>query len=333
MTSISIQRFRELNRQTSGKRIAIVGDIMLDRYLWGTVNRISPEAPVPVVDIEEESSRLGGAANVANNVSTLSAEPLLIGITGEDSSAQNVRSILEGNKFATEGLITDSSRPTTVKTRVIAHNQQVVRTDRESRDQISAEILRKAKEIFLSLLPSLNAVILQDYNKGFLIPELIEFICAVSKKADVPVTVDPKFSNFFSYRAVTVFKPNQREVELVLGRRFRTEEEIVASGKDLCDKLQCSNLLLTRGEKGMLLFEGCGEPMSIPTRAKEVHDVSGAGDTVISALTVYLAGGASIREAAALSNYAAGVVCGEVGVVPVTLPKLEKAILEDGPNP
>ncbi len=332
MTSISVERFKELTRNARGKRIAIIGDVMLDRYLWGTVQRISPEAPVPVVDVEEESSRLGGAANVANNVSSLGAEPVLIGITGDDSSGYTIRSILEEKGFTTDGLIVDSSRPSTVKTRVIAHNQQVVRTDRESREPISGAVLENVKKIIASLLPSLDAVILQDYNKGFLIPELIDFVCTASMDRKAIVTVDPKFSNFFSYRGVSVFKPNQREVEMVLGRRFRSHEELIDSGREICGKINCENLLITRGEKGMLLFERCGEPTSIPTRAKEVHDVSGAGDTVISALTVYLAGGASVKEAAAMANYAAGVVCGEVGVVPVNLTKLEKALNEDMNN-
>lgn len=327
MKPISAQRFQSLMRSCKGAAIAVVGDIMLDRYLWGTVNRISPEAPVPVVEIEAESNRLGGAANVANNIAALGATPILTGVIGADSAGKQIRILLDEKKFETVGLVVDRARPSTVKTRIIAHSQQVVRTDRESREEITGAILKKIFAVVENLQPDLKGIILQDYNKGLLTPQLIHSLCEFGKKHNILVTVDPKFSNFFEYLDVHVFKPNQREVENVLGKSLYCEDEFIRIGHGLQERLRCKNLLITRGNKGMTLFESSGEVSHIPTHAKEVHDVSGAGDTVISTLTTFLTAGAHIMEAAVLANYAASVVCSEIGVVPISPEKLESELL------
>lgn len=329
MISISVYRFRDLIRHVKGMRFAIIGDIMLDRYLWGSVNRISPEAPVPIVDIESESSRLGGAANVANNIEALGATPFLIGVVGSDSPGQTIKQLMEEKRFPTDGLIIDDGRPSSVKTRVIAHNQHVVRVDRESREGISKTITERICSVIEKNIHNFNGVIVQDYNKGLLIPDVIHYLNEIARKNNTLITVDPKFHNFFEYQNVTVFKPNQRELELVLGKRFATDDEFFETGKDVRERLHCKNLLITRGEKGMALFELDSKITQIPTRAREIHDVSGAGDTVISTLTLFLACGATLLESAHLANYAAGVVCGEVGVVPITIEKLEEAIIRD----
>jgi rfaE bifunctional protein kinase chain/domain len=322
-------RLEELFHQFIGKRIAVVGDLMLDRYFWGTVNRISPEAPVPVVEIESESARLGGAANVANNIKSLGGEPLLIGTIGDDNSGAILRELVEQSGFCLDGLIVDSSRPTTVKTRVIAHGQHVVRIDREVRKDITREIQQQILDVLYQNLPSLNGVIIEDYNKGVIVRELIADIVQHAREHNVLVTADPKFNNFFAFKHVTVFKPNRKEVEEALGVRLINDEHVEAAGKEILSRLEAESVLLTRGEKGMSLFESDGTVTHVPTKARKVADVSGAGDTVISTLTIALAAGASLREAASLANFAGGVVCGEVGIVPIDLNSLKSAILDD----
>ncbi len=319
-------RLRELFGNIGGKRIAVVGDVMLDQYYWGNVSRVSPEAPVPVVEVFAESIRLGGAANVANNIAALGAEPLLFGLAGTDPNGELLRSLLRESGFSDSGIIQESGRPTTVKTRVIAHHQHVVRFDRERTDDLTEENAHVMMESIEAVLGSCDAVILQDYNKGIFTPYLIEEVIDLIKKNGIPVTVDPKFKNFFAYREVTVFKPNRRELEEAFGARLLSDEEFIVSGKELQDKLQAENVLITRGEQGMTLIERSGRTTHLPTRSRKVADVSGAGDTVIATLTVMLASGASVRESAAVANFAGGLVCEEVGIVPVDKEKLIETI-------
>ena len=323
------ERLKKLFENFSGKRIAVVGDLMLDRYIWGNVNRISPEAPVPVVEVKEESASLGGAANVANNIKSLGGEPLLIGVVGDDHEGEMLFNIMEKNGFNTSGIVIDKERPTTVKTRIIAHSQHVVRIDREVKRPVGYTIRERIKEIVMHNLYNLDAIIIEDYNKGVVVRELIKDIIKLANENNIIITVDPKFDNFFEFQNVTVFKPNRAEVERVLGVRLTSDDEIADAGKKLVNRLNCNYVLLTRGEKGMTLFEKNGNIMHIPTKAKKVADVSGAGDTVISTLTLALAGGASIVESAVLANYAAGIVVGEVGAVPVDKDKLFKVALLD----
>jgi len=311
------------------KKIAVVGDLMLDRYIWGSVNRISPEAPVPVIEVEGEDSKLGGAGNVANNIKSLGAFPLLIGVIGDDREGEIFLDLMKKEGFNTGGIIIDSSRPTTVKTRVIAHSQHVVRIDRESKEPINYKIQERIKEIILQNLHEISGIIIEDYNKGVIVRNLIHDLIEIANSYGLVITVDPKFDNFFEFKNVTVFKPNRKEVEDVLGRKLDSDEKVIEAGKIILDRLKCEYLLLTRGEKGMTLFSRDGEIKHIPTKARKVADVSGAGDTVISTITVALVSGANIIEAAALANYAAGIVVEEVGVVPVDKEKLFKAALLD----
>jgi D-glycero-beta-D-manno-heptose-7-phosphate kinase len=310
-------RVSELLGNFKRKRIAIIGDLMVDKYVWGTVGRISPEAPVPIVEVETETERLGGAANVANNIQSLGADPLLIGVIGSDINGTHLSQLVQRRGCSAEGLIVDESRPTTIKTRVIAHNQHVVRIDSEHKKEISLPIQERILAVLQHNISSLDGIIIEDYNKGVVVRALIPRIVELARKKEKIVAVDPKFHNFFEYENVTVFKPNKKEAEEALGRKFYTEADVGEAGKELLKRLKARNVLLTRGEKGMSLFEDSGAVTNIPTHARRVSDVSGAGDTVIATLTLALASGATMYESSLLANYAAGVVVAEVGIVPI----------------
>lgn len=329
MVTISEKRLNELLTGMKGKRIAVVGDLMLDRYIWGSVSRISPEAPVPVVDMEQEQARLGGAANVAKNIKSLGGEPVLIGVIGEDNSGKLLLEIVRESNFPVEGIIVDHTRPTTVKTRVIAHNQHVVRIDREQKTDISNTIQEKLLDVLRKNIDTIDGIIIEDYNKGVVVKNLIAQLVSISNKHNKIIAVDPKFNNFFEYKNVTVIKPNRKEAEEVLGTRIKTDEDIINAGKSLLQKLGAKNILLTLGDRGMSLFESDGKISSMPTKALNVTDVSGAGDTVISTLTMALSSGAMIKEAAALANFAGGIVCGYIGIVPIDPEELKRSILRD----
>lgn len=329
MVTFTEKRLKELFENFKHKRIAVVGDLMLDRYFWGSVARISPEAPVPVVEIESESARLGGAANVAHNIKSLGGEPMLVGVVGNDNSGTLLRDILIENSFTTAGLVVDENRPTTVKTRVIAHHQHVVRIDRETKAEISYTLQHKILEVLRQNIHSLDAIIIEDYNKGVIAKTLIKQLVDLANQYGKIVAADPKFNNFFDYHGVTIFKPNRAEVEEVMGIKLVDDATVEEAGRALMERLGVKNILLTKGEKGMTLFEEGGTVTHVATKARKVADVSGAGDTVISTLTVALASGASMREAASLANYAGGVVCEEVGVVPIAREALFSAVMTD----
>lgn len=329
MKELSRQRIPSLFASLRGKKIAVFGDVMIDKYIWGAVSRISPEAPVPVVDVEQQNARLGGAANVANNIQSLGCEPLLIGVVGNDAEANELKSILAVQKCSTEGIISDTERMTTVKTRVIAHQQHVVRIDREDKHDISTKVQSGILSFLERKIHELDAIIIEDYNKGLIVKELIHGVIALAKKHNKIITVDPKFHHFFEYKGATVFKPNKKETEEGLGKKFKTEEDVLTAGRILLQKLEAENILLTRSEQGMTLFEKNGTVSHVPTKARKVADVSGAGDTVIATLTAMLACGATIQEAAAIANYAGGIVVGEVGIVPIESEILQKVLLEN----
>jgi len=326
MISFTPEKLHTRLAAMQGKRIAVLGDFMLDRYLWGSVTRISPEAPVPVVEIDNETEHLGGAANVANNIAALGALPWPMGVIGNDGSGQRLAELIKNAGFPNEGIFADPDRPTTIKTRVIAHDQHVVRTDRESRHDLAPAMQEKLLHHLEKILPTLDAILIEDYNKGVIAQPFLSRVIALAQSRRCIITVDPKFNHFFEYQQVTVFKPNRKETEEVLGMKLATPLDFERAGKILLQRLQCENALITLGERGMALFCNNGDHHLIPTRARRVHDVSGAGDTVIATLTVALASGADILEAATLANYAAGVVVGEVGAVPIDEQKLIDAV-------
>jgi rfaE bifunctional protein kinase chain/domain len=311
------QRLKQLLRNSIGKRVAVVGDLMVDSYYWGNVSRVSPEAPVPVVDVVSESTRLGGAANVANNIQALGGEPILVGLIGNDHPGDVFLNILKDQNLSDEGIVKDPSRPTTMKTRVIAHGQHVVRIDNESKADCPEELQHRIIDAVKYKIHTIDAIVIEDYNKGVVTKNIIHEIIAVARKYNKVVTVDPKLNNFFEYKNVTVFKPNKREVEEAIGGRIRTNDDLMRAGKRLLAELDADNVLLTRGEEGLSLFEKGGTVSHMRSVATNVQDVSGAGDTVISTLTMALVSGGSIREASALANCAASVVVAAVGIVPI----------------
>ena len=329
MVNLSVKRLNTLKAGFKDLKIAVVGDMMLDCYFWGDVKRISPEAPVPVVEVENEFYRFGGAANVALNIIKLGGTPLPVGVIGPDNYGAIFSSLVKETGISSDGVIVDDSRPTTTKTRVIADHQHVVRIDKESKQYLNKEILHKVYNYIESHIGELDGIILQDYNKGVLTPTLIEKIIELANKNKVLITVDPKFNNFFLYKNVTVFKPNRKEAEDVLGFKIRTDEEISEAGKKLFEKLNAKYVLLTLGEGGIAVFEDGKAEKRMPTKARKVADVSGAGDTVISTLTMAIAAGANILEASYLANYAGGLVCEEVGIVPIENEKLFNTVLEE----
>ena len=317
MSTLSEKRVKELFTKFKTKRIAVVGDVMIDKYLWGSVGRISPEAPVPIVEVDRETERLGGAANVANNVKSLGGLPLLVGVVGDDASGVLLTKLLAGQDCPTNGIVIDPSRPTTVKTRVIAHSQHVVRIDKEQKRDISASVQDQILSVLRKTIDTLDGIILEDYNKGVVVASMIHQVIEMAREHGKIVTVDPKFQNFFEYKNASVFKPNRKEVEEALGVKLMSEKNVREATELLKKKLNAENVLITLGEQGMSLLDNQGVLSHLPTRAQYVADVSGAGDTVIATLTMALASGASIHEAASLANFAGGVVCGEVGIVPI----------------
>lgn len=305
---------------SKNNRICIIGDVMLDRYLLGDVNRISPEAPVQVFDIKKSEYRLGGAANVAYNIKTLGADPFLIGVIGEDIESSLLTDAMNDLGMDVTGLLKEDGRPTTCKTRVISDSHHLLRIDSESKNDISEDSENKIISMLNEKSAEIKIIILQDYNKGVLTKSLLKKISDYSKMHDVKILVDPKFENFFEFKNVYLFKPNRKELEDAMGRKFKTPEDINITAEELMSKLNCHYLVLTLGEEGMMIYENHSGKVNrekIGTKARKVADVSGAGDTVISTIAVSLAGGASMKEAAVISNYAAGLVVEEVGIVPV----------------
>lgn len=322
-------RLQELFSPMRQKFVAIIGDVMLDRYIWGSVSRISPEAPVPVVDVLRESIHPGGASNVALNVKSLGATPVLFGAVGDDSDADDLRALFRDQNIATDFLVTETHRPTTVKTRIIAGSQHVVRIDYEHRNAILPETANRIADKLSNHINSIDVIVIQDYNKGVVSEELIQSASAIAREKNIPVLVDPKFMNFFSYRNVTVFKPNRKETEDALGWKLSDEASFEQAAREMMERLQCENVLLTLGELGMLLLQNDGSAHRIPTRARKVADVSGAGDTVVATLACAIAAGANVEEASHIANLAGGLVCEEVGIVPVDRDALYDAALSD----
>ena len=329
MLNIPVKKLNNLKKKFYGKRIAVIGDMMLDCYFWGGVKRISPEAPVPVVEVDNEFYRFGGASNVAYNISTLGGIPIPIGVTGNDNEAKILRDLMIESNISDKSIVIDKSRPTTAKTRVIADKQHIVRIDKEKTNPVSPAIEKKLIDILKINIKSLDAIILQDYNKGVLTKSLIEQVIALANESKKIITVDPKFNNFFNYQNVTVFKPNRKETEDVLGCRFTTDVDISTAGIKLMEKLNPKYVLLTLSEQGIALFEKNKPVRRIPTKTRKVADVSGAGDTVISTLTMALTAGADIYDAAYLANYAGGLVCQEVGIVPIEINTLFNAVAQE----
>jgi rfaE bifunctional protein kinase chain/domain len=304
-----------IHRMTSS-RVVVVGDIMLDRYLIGDTERLSPEAPVPVVTVRERHAALGGAANVAANVIAIGARCLLVGVVGDDGDGSAIRQELAVARLDDRHVLTVAGRPTTSKTRIIARSQQIVRIDDEVDSLLQGSDLSRLTTAAREALADADALLLEDYNKGALPSPLILAVMEVAKRRGIPVVVDPKYRQFFEYAGSTVFKPNRRELESALGAAVDLQDGTALP--EVLARLKVDNLLVTLGAEGMVLVTKDGTLTQIPSIARQIYDVSGAGDTVTAWLGTALAAGASVREAAQLANYAAGVEVGKAGVATVS---------------
>lgn len=320
----------QLFQRIAGLRVLVVGDLMLDRYMWGRVNRISPEAPVPIVDVQTEEYRLGGAANVGMNLHTLGATAVLCGMVGPDRDGELFRDVLQRTGLTAEGIIDVPGRRTTAKIRIIGHNQQMLRVDREDTAPLDAAQSALLQTRILDLLAggSFDALIFEDYDKGLLSPALIQAVTTAAQAKGIPVTVDPKFKNFFAYSGSTVFKPNVKELNEALGSHTGRGDVagLQANIQALRQRMPHSQTLVTLSEHGVLVCDNDGQFTHLPAHIRSIVDVSGAGDTVIATLTACIAAGLPVVPAAAIANLAGGLVCEHVGVVPIEAAALQNEI-------
>jgi D-beta-D-heptose 7-phosphate kinase/D-beta-D-heptose 1-phosphate adenosyltransferase len=326
MTQLTQQRADELLRNASERSIIVYGDVMLDEFVWGDVTRISPEAPVPVVDIRRESVHLGGAANVLANLIALGLRSTVVGIIGNDSAGERLRAELKATGASGDTLITDESRPTTLKTRIIAHSQLVVRADRERRDPVDSETEERIIAALKKAVGKADAFLVSDYDKGAVTPRVLAEILPLAYERGIPVLIDPKIRNFDAYRPATLVTPNHHEALRLTNLEDHEDEGLKRAAHLIRERLGCESVLITRGERGLMLLESHHEAVYVETAAREVYDVTGAGDTVIATLAAALAGGATMLEAAILANHAAGIVVGKVGTATTSAAELVHSI-------
>ena len=303
-----------------GKRILVIGDVMLDRYIIGEVTRISPEAPVPVIKVSKELHVPGGASNTASNVSSLGGKAYLAGIIGDDNAGKILTDLLKKKNIETNGLVIDKERPTIQKTRVVGQPQQIVRIDYEEDEKVSPEIEEKLIDYIRTILNEIDVVVISDYAKGVVTKNLASNIITLCNESKKPIIVDPKPSNLELFKGATLVTPNQKEASLMTGMENKLEN-VVVMGEKIKDILN-SNVLITKGEYGSSLIELKGDIIHIPTKAKEVYDVSGAGDTVVAALALSIAAGADLKYAAVIANHAAGIVVGKAGTATTTVKEI-----------
>jgi len=342
----AVPRLKRLIPRLRGKRIGVLGDLMLDRYLWGTASRLSPEAAVPVVDFVEQSECLGGSGNVAANIVTLGARVEAFGVIGNDEPGRALQECLRGAGMADKGIIVDSKRVTTVKTRIIARHQQVVRVDHERREPLRAEIQEKLLRLVLTALKKLDALVLSDYDKGLITDDFADRVLSAAHQLHVPVFVKPKTSRLYAYRGARAIVCNAKEASFYVTRSLADEKSVEEAGRALLAHFGCGAVVITRGEKGMSVFEESwprhlhvpatsfevtyarvGQPgIERGASGRQVFDVTGAGDTVLSVLALAAAAGAPLAEAAMLANTAAGVVVGKLGTASVSPQELHHAL-------
>jgi len=311
----------------------VVGDLMIDEYLWGEVDRISPEAPVPIVSVQREDLTLGGAGNVVNNLAALGARVSVAGVVGTGADGRRMLELFAALGADTRGVVQEEERPTTRKTRVIASHQHVLRIDRETRRAIAAASFERLAAYLETAVPEADVVLLSDYDKGLVTPALVQRLAEVARRHGRPVIVDPKGLDFTKYRGVTLITPNRKEASLASGLEIVDAATLEAAAARLMDLVRLEKLLITRGKDGMVLFDRQHPPYVIPTVARQVFDVSGAGDTVLAVLGLGLAAGESYAAAVTLANTAAGIVVGKVGTAPITLPELEQAAQPEASGP
>jgi len=313
--------------QFSSCRILVIGDCMIDEYVWGTVDRISPEAPVPVVAVKRDNATLGGAGNVVNNLAALQANVTIIGTYGSGENGRRLKKMFEDVGANTTGLVLDQSRATTIKTRIMASQQHVLRIDRETSHPISNDMVNSISERISHCIQSVHLIIVSDYGKGLLTPEMLKSIMNLAQANNTPVLVDPKGFNYEKYRGASLITPNRKEAGQASNMDITDMPTIISAGQHLMESIGLPGLLITCGQDGMVLFEPENPPFHIETRARQVFDVSGAGDTVISVMGLALAAGAGYRDAASLANTAAGLVVGKVGTATISQDELLDVIV------
>lgn len=323
MSQLTRQRAYEIIQSMRDRNIVILGDVMLDEFVWGDVTRISPEAPVPVVDIRRESVHLGGAANVLANGVALGAKGCVVGVVGNDSAGERLRASLKeaSPQQPDDYLVVADGRPSTTKTRIIAHNQLVVRADREQRTPINGHVEERIVSSLKNALREADAFVVSDYDKGVVTPRILGEILKIAYER-VPVLIDPKVRNFPYYHPASLITPNHHEALRMTNTEEDSDDGLHKSARMIKDKLKCDAVLITRGDRGIMLLEGDNEPVFVETAAREVYDVTGAGDTVIATLAAALAAGATMLEAANLANHAAGIVVGKVGTATASADEL-----------
>ncbi len=322
---------RNLIERLGGHRVLVVGDLMLDHFLVGRVNRISPEAPVPVVEFEREEFRLGGAANVAHTIQALGGRVSVIGTAGEDEAGERLRAELRNLEINASGIITDSARRTTTKLRIVTvRNQQVARVDFEADDDLTGDAEQRLVERVDTAIGDVDAILVSDYLKGVVTREVMGRIVSAGRASGIPVLVDPKIPHIDYYAGATLVTPNHAEAETATHMRIRTDDDVREAARAFRRQAQCESVLITRGEHGMWLLEGGAAAEHLSAVSREVADVTGAGDTVIGTIALALAAGASLPEAARLANHAAGVVVSKFGPVAVTAADLLEAADEKG---
>jgi len=329
MLKIPPKRLNLIFDAMKSKCIMVIGDLMLDEYIRGKVERISPEAPVPVVEVQSELFKLGGAGNVANNLLSLGAQVIIIAVRGNDRHGDILEGILTDLKISPDSIFTDHKRGTTVKTRIIAHTQQVARIDREDTSLITDAMLKKIVSSYRDRLKKIDALIISDYGKGVVSRKLINQVVPLARRNGIPVCVDPKERNFPHYKNVSVITPNIKELSFGAGIKIEDYDHLIQAARKVKDMLNCNMILVTRGEQGMSLFTEDSDPTDIPTTAKAVFDVTGAGDTVIACFTLALASGATPKEAAIIANVAAGLVVAQIGAASVPWEKLSEVCMEE----
>lgn len=307
-------------------RVVVLGDVMLDEYWWGSVERISPEAPVPVVSVERKGTKLGGAANVALNIRSLGGLAHTVSVVGDDAAGMTLRSLLREKGLPDDAIVVAADRPTTVKTRIVAHHQQVVRADIETTEEISPSLAEHVWAAYVNAMQNAAGVIISDYGKGVVNGTLLQRVIEWARQHRRFVVVDPKETHFFSYRKVTTLTPNHHEAGFVAGRRLRDEVTVRSVGFELLNRLEAESLLITLGERGMALFEPPDRMTTIPTVADQVFDVTGAGDTVIATVAMCLAAGGTMLQAAYTANIAAGQVIKEIGTSQTTVEAIRHAV-------
>ena len=325
---VNKKRALEIIKNFTRSKVLVVGDIMVDHFIWGKVSRISPEAPVPVVEVQSDDFMLGGCANVLNNIFSLGGKVFATSVIGSDDMGQRLLGELRKRRIDTDGIIVETNRPTTLKTRIVAHNQQVVRFDQESNNTIKPRSVEKIIKYVKKVMDVLDAIVISDYNKGVITKPLMDGIREALSGRGITVCVDPKQNDFSLYQGFDIVTPNNYEAGRAAGMDITDGRDTAKVGKMLLDRFNFRALLITRGEDGMSLFEKDGKTThtAFPAEAREVFDVTGAGDTVIGVFALCVASGATFKEAAALANYAAGIVVGKVGTATISQDELREVL-------